>query len=108
MYSVYKCQGTHKKLRIVHQFELYKVELDKFECNYLLCNTRDDAWSFALGQLQAVSDLNPSAPSVVVVALEGLVHGYMGRWSCLHRCLCVWVDGRAAGLLHWTHVYLEI
>ena len=25
-------QGTHKKLRIIHEFELYKFELDKFDC----------------------------------------------------------------------------
>ena len=30
MQSVYNCQGTHKKLGIVHEFELYKFELDKF------------------------------------------------------------------------------
>ena len=25
-------QGTHKKLRIIHKFELYKFKLDKFDC----------------------------------------------------------------------------
>ena len=25
-------QGTHKKLRIIHEFELYKFELDKYGC----------------------------------------------------------------------------
>jgi hypothetical protein len=69
-------------------------------------NTRDDVWSFVLGQLQGVSNLNPSAPSVVV-ALEGLVHGCMGGWRCLHGWLCVWVDGRAARLLHWIDKYLK-
>ena len=32
MQSVYNCQGTHKKLLIIHEFELYKFELDKFDC----------------------------------------------------------------------------
>ena len=32
MQSVYNCQGTHKKLRIIHEFELYKFESDKFDC----------------------------------------------------------------------------
>ena len=32
MQSVYNCQGTHKKLRLIHEFELYKFELDKFDC----------------------------------------------------------------------------
>ena len=30
--SVYKCQGTHKKLRIINKFQLYKFELDSFDC----------------------------------------------------------------------------
>ena len=25
-------QGAHKKLRIIHEFELYKFELDTFDC----------------------------------------------------------------------------
>ena len=33
MQEVYNCQGTHKKLRIVHEFELYKFELDKSDCS---------------------------------------------------------------------------
>jgi hypothetical protein len=32
MQSVYNCQGTHKKLRIIHEFDLYKFELDMFDC----------------------------------------------------------------------------
>jgi hypothetical protein len=32
MQSVYNCQGTHKKLRIIHEFEIYKLELDKLYC----------------------------------------------------------------------------
>jgi hypothetical protein len=69
-------------------------------------NMRDGVWFFVLGQLQGISNLNPSAPSVVVV-LAGLVNGCMGGWRRLHKCLCVWVDGRAAGLLHWTDVCLK-
>ena len=34
MQSVYNCQGTHKKLRIIHEFELYTFELDKSDYIY--------------------------------------------------------------------------
>ena len=40
MQSVYNCQGTNKKLRIIHEFELYNFELDKFDC--ILCWAPDD------------------------------------------------------------------
>ena len=29
-------QRTHKKLRIIHKFKLYKFELDKFDCINIL------------------------------------------------------------------------
>ena len=32
MQEVYNYQGTHKKLRIIREFELYKFELEKFDC----------------------------------------------------------------------------
>ena len=35
MQSVYNCQGTHKKLRIIHEFELYKFQLDRFDCTLI-------------------------------------------------------------------------
>jgi hypothetical protein len=31
-------QGTHKKLRITHEFELYKFKLDKFDCTTFIFN----------------------------------------------------------------------
>ena len=52
----YNCQGTLKKLRIIHEFELYKLELDKFDCIKIKINRTIvvpvvygcEAWSLTL------------------------------------------------------------